>query len=162
MIAANSSPIILLGKQGKLDLLKKCFNKVIIPRSVYEEINYNSYSTEAIQLRKAIKNKWLIVEKIEVSSSLYTENLGQGEKEAISLAEKHKIMLLIDDDSAKAYALILGVEAHGTFYVLYLACVKKLISKDEALTILKNMIEHGFFISIELYTEFVDLLKSIK
>lgn len=162
MIVANSSPIIILGKQGILDLLKKCFKNLIIPKSVHDEVMHKKGSPEAVALNKAINEKWVSVEKISVSPVLLTNRIGRGEKEAISLAAKHKKLLLIDDDSAKTYASILGVEAHGTFYVIYLACLKGSISKAEATQTLESMITDGFYVSTELYSKFLDLLNSLK
>lgn len=162
MIVANSSPIIMLAKQGVLYLLKECFQKVIIPKGVYEEIMQKKESHEAISLEKAINDKWVIIEKINVMLVLDTRNISQAEKEAISLAAKHKSLLLIDDDSAKRYASIFGIEAHGTLYIIYLAYVKKFIDKPKALNLLENMIANGFYISAETYTKFLELLKSLK
>ena len=118
-------------------------------------------TSEAIALTKAIEDKWLFIEKVDVNPALKTEKIGQGEKEALSLALKHKYTLIIDDDSAKEYASIFGVEAHGTFYVIYLACIKNIIRKDDALTILKSMIANGFYVSAEAYSKFYLLLDSI-
>lgn len=158
MIVSNSSPIIILGKQGRLDLLRKCFREVIIPKRVYEEVAVKKGEPEVIALEEAAREKWLVVEKIRANKILDTGNIGEGEKEAISLAEKHKAILLIDDDSAKAYASILGVEAHGTLYAIYLSCMRKLITKDESIEILKRMIKDGFYISTDVYAKFIELL----
>jgi len=155
MIIANSSPIIILGKQGKLEFLKKCFGKVIIPKTVYIEIIKGKNSPETISLEDAIKNKWIIVEKV-TKNILVTDKIGQGEKEAISLASKYKKILLMDDDSARKYASILNVEVHGTLYVIYLAVVKGIINKEEAKNIVERMIVDGFYISIEIYSKFLD------
>ena len=38
IVVSNTSPIINLAAIGKLDLLKKCFDKVYIPPAVYNEI----------------------------------------------------------------------------------------------------------------------------
>lgn len=161
MIVSNSSPIIILGKQGSLELLRRCFKKIIIPESVYNEVLKDKNSPESIALEEAIIDKWIIVEKASVNPLLETLNLGQGEKEAISLAVKHKIMLIIDDDSAKAYAKILGVKAHGTLYVLYIAVLKKYIDKAGAKSILERMIRDGFYISTDIYSRFLELLNSL-
>lgn len=158
MIVSNSSPIIILGKQGRLDLLRKCFRKVIIPKRVYEEVAVKKGEPEVITLEEAAKEKWLVVEKIHANKIFNTGNIGEGEKEAISLAEKHKAILLIDDDSAKAYASILGVESHGTLYAIYVSCMRKIISKDESIEILKRMIKDSFYISTDLYAKFIELL----
>ena len=162
MIVSNSSPIIILGKQGMLDILKKCFKKVIIPKRVYDEVMHKKDSPESITLKKGINDKWIVIEKTAVSAFLHTKNLGQGEKEAISLAVKHKSLLLIDDDSAKTYATVLNVEVHGTFYVIYIALLKNFISKSQAKKILEDMIANGFYISTDIYSRFLDLLNSLK
>ena len=161
MIVSNSSPIIILGKQGKLELFRKCFQKIIIPISVYDEVMKKKNFPEAIALENAINNKWVIIEEITVSPLLQTLNLGKGEKEAISLAKKHSLILIIDDDSAKAYASILGVVAHGTLYVLYISCIKKYINKNSIKEILEKMIIDGFYISTDIYSKFLELLDSV-
>jgi len=162
MIASNSSPIIILAKQGLLDLLEKCFKKVIIPQSVYDEVMNKNGTPEAIALGKAIEEKWISVQKVEIIANLETKNIGQGEKESISLAHKHNCILIIDDDASKKYASIFGVEAHGTFYVIYLACTKKLISKTKAKNILEGMIADGFYVSSEFYSKFISLLEKLE
>lgn len=164
MIVANSSPLIALGKQGKLDLLRMCFNKLFISKGVYKEVMLKEDSPEAIAMKEAAegKERWVLVKETTVDKLLATQKIGQGEKEAISLAAKHNALLLIDDDSAKAYASILGVDAHGTLYVIYLSCLKKFISKSEAANMLKSMIDCGFYISTGLYSKFFELLNSIK
>ena len=162
MIVSNSSPIIILAKQGMLDLLKKCFKEVIIPESVYEEILHKSGTLEAIALNQAIKEKWISVQKVAVIVKLETKRIGQGEKEAISLAYKHKSLLVMDDDSAKKYSSIFGVESHGTFYVIYLACIRKLLDKSSAKEVLENMIADGFYISSEFYSRFIKLLDTLE
>ena len=162
MIVTNSSPIIVLGKQGRLQFLEKCFRRVIIPKAVYAEVLCKKESPEGIALEKAVKDKWVSVEAAEVSSLLRTGKLGLGEKEAISLAEKHKALLLIDDDSVKSYASMLGVEAHGTLFVVYLAYARGFISRADAKGMLDTAIANGFYISTEVYSKFVNLLNSIK
>ena len=161
MIVADSSPVIILAKQGLLELFKKCFQKLIIPQSVYEEIMQKN-TPEAVALTKAIKDKWVSIEKVAINPILKTEKIGQGEKEAISLALKRKSILIIDDDSSKKYASIFGVEAHGTLYIVYLACIKNLIKRNDALNVLKSIVADGFYVSAEIYNRFYELLSSIK
>ncbi len=150
----------MLAKHGMLGIMRKCFGKVIIPKSVYDEVARKEESPEIIALDKAIKDRWIAVEKVTVASALQTKKLGQGEKEAISLAVKRKCMLIIDDDSAKAYASIFGIEAHGVLFVIYLACKKKIIDHDGAMNVMEGMAVDGFYVSHDVYIRFFDLLNS--
>ena len=162
MIVSNATPIINFGKAGVLDILKECFINILIPRAVYNEIMEKKENSECVALRKAIDEGWINIEDNEINPLLKTNNLGKGEKEAISLAINKKALLLIDDDSAKSYASVLGVEAHGSFYVLYLACVKKIIDKNKAKEIFEGVIREGFYISTDVYSTFLKLLEEIK
>ena len=161
MIVSNSSPIINLGKQGVLELLEKCFKKVILPKSVFLEIMEKEESSEFKSLQKAIDEKWSIVESVEIDKAIDTKNLGQGEKEAISLAARKKCLLLIDDDNARKYASILNLESHGTIFVIYLSVLKGFLDKNKAKDIFENMIKDGFYVSTEVYAEFLNLLEKI-
>lgn len=159
MIVSNSSPIITLGASGKLELLKKCFKEIIIPLAVYTEISKKEESPEFISLQRGIDEKWIKIEKIEMLSLLKTPTLGDGEKEAISLASKYKVILIIDDDTAKTYAEIMRVKAHGTLYVLILAVHRNILSKKEAIEILNQLMKAGFYLSTELYGRFLEEMK---
>lgn len=162
MIVSDSSPLIMLGKQGQLDILKKCFKKVLISKSVYEEIACKKESYEAIALNNAIKEKWISVQKTETLSKLETEKLGKGEKESISLAIKHKCLLIMDDGTAKKYASIFKVDAHGTFYVILLACKKNFLDKSSAKGLLESMMAEGFYISSEVHSRFLKMIAALK
>lgn len=162
MIVADSSPIIILAKQGMFELFKKCFKKLIIPTAVHYEVMQKKGSPEAVALENAIRQKWVSVKKTDVMAELHTKNIGQGEKEAISLARKLKTMLIMDDDAAKKYASIFGIEAHGTFYVVFLACEKKAIDKSDAMHALEAMRVDGFYVSAELYSAFFELLNTME
>ncbi len=162
MIVINSSPIINLGKQGKLEIFKNCFGKILIAYAVYQEVVKKTGSPEAVAVMKAIEDRWIIVERVPIHHMLNTLKIAQGEKEAISLAAKHDSLLIIDDDIAKRYAAILGIEAHGTLYVLYLACIKKIINHDNAKDIFNTMVKDGFYLSTDIYIKFLELLNSLK
>lgn len=159
MMVTNTSPLINFGKQGRLDII--CSNVILIPEAVYIEILRKESSPEVLIISKAIKDKTIIVEKIRIHSLLMSARIGQGEKEAITLAYKYKCNLIIDDDSARSYAALLKVEARGTLSVLLHAVKKKKITKPEAKKLLEAMISERFYISTELYREYLELLSKI-
>ncbi|MBI2137346.1 DUF3368 domain-containing protein [Candidatus Woesearchaeota archaeon] len=161
MIVTNSSPLIVLGRQGRLQLLKMCFQRVMIPRAVYDEVLVKKDSPEAAALESAVSDEWISVESVVVNPLLGTDKLGEGEKHAVSLAAKHKVLLLLDDDAAKSYASLVGVEVHGTIFIVYLACARGIISVAEARGIVDSAIVGGFYISTEVYSAFLRLLDSV-
>lgn len=159
---SNASPIINLGKQGVLELLKSCFKQVIIPKAVYDEINIKKESIEAKSLEKGIGDKWINIEEAVISPILNTLNLGNGEKEAISLASKHRDILLIDDDSARKYASLLNGECHGIIWIIYISVLKGFIDKEKAKGLLEALIGDGFYVSTEIYADFINRLEALQ
>ncbi len=160
MIVSNSSPLISLGKIGKLGLFQCCFSRIIIPDAVYHEITQKEESPETIAIQKAIEEKWIAVEKIEPNPVLKTEKLGKGEQEAISLAVQHNAILIIDDDTAKMYARLMGIEAHGTLFVVFSAWRKGLLSREGSIDLLNLLVKNGFYLSTEVYAEVLNDLSS--
>jgi predicted nucleic acid-binding protein len=73
------------------------------------------------------------------------------------LAAEKQLILIIDDDSAKSFASIIEVETHGTLYILYLSFCKKIITENQARNIFKRMVKDGFYVSIEIYSRFMEL-----
>jgi len=161
MIVVNTSPLILLGKQGMLHILRHCFEHIAIPASVSGELLKKKESPEALAMKQAVCEGWIYVEEITVLPFLSnTASLGKGEKEAISLAHQHHCVLIIDDDTAKTFAGVAGVEAHGCLYVLLLAVKKKFITPTQARILVEGMIRDGFYLSTEVYAEFCALVCS--
>ena len=175
MIVSDSSPIINLGKQGFFELLKKCFGKVIVPKAVFAEIMKKEDSIEAKAFEKGINEKWIIVEEVGFTISLTSELenkvslasfcaipiKSRASKEAISLVAKMDCLLLIDDDNGKKYASILNIESHRTIFVVFLSVLKKFINKEKAKKLFEDMVKEGFYVSTELYAEFLNLLERI-
>lgn len=159
MIISNSTPIIHLGKVGRLDLLQKCFGDLYIPEEVFLEISAVPESLEAILLQRALTEKWIEMEKIPLDPKLdlFLE-LDIGELKAISLALKKKKPLLIDDKAGKQVAILFHVEAHGTLFVILEAYRQKLVNRQEAVDIVNRMMRNEFYISSDVYALFLELI----
>ena len=159
MVIVNSSPIITLGKISKLELLRKLFDIVIISEQVYKEIRSKPYNEETIAIKKAVEDdKWIKVQKsIELKV-----NLGIGEASSLSLASKLKQPLIIDDRKAVFVANTLGIECHGTLFIVLLALKRKIIkSKKEAIDIVNQLIGNNLYLSSDALSEFYVLLNKV-
>lgn len=61
-VVANSTPLIVLGRIGRLDILKELYHEIFIPTAVYREVT--AIGDEAcIQIKNA--NEWIRVERIQ-------------------------------------------------------------------------------------------------
>ena len=159
-IASNASPLIFLAKIGKLELLDNY--EVIIAKQVQEEIlrgglsgREDSYKIESLVVSNKIK-----VEEIEINKELDKQNLGEGEKAAISLAISKKInFIMLDERKARRIAKFYKLTPRGTIGILTEALKNNKISKKEFRDLIQKLIKEGYRISEELIME---LLKDIK
>lgn len=159
MIVSNTSPLIHLAKVGKLELLKRVFNKVEIPLSVYNEIIKHPKSIETIIIKKAINEGWLIIKKVTLKEPFKKfSTVAKTELEVIALAIKEGKTAIIDDKNAVQIANIFNVEVHGTLFIILKAVKEKLLKKEEAIDVVNQMMENEFYLSSDVYALFLKLL----
>ncbi len=65
---------------------------------------------------------------------------------------------IVDDDIARTAGEILGVEVHGTIYLIFLMVRKGKLSKQDAKARINNMITEGFWMGHKQYLTVLDLL----
>ena len=159
-LISNASPLIFLAKIDKLELLEGY--EVIIAKQVYEEILKGGETgrEDAHKIENLIKNNRIKVEETSINNELEKQNLGEGEKAAISLGIKKKIkLILLDERKARRVAKFYNLTPRGTIGVLSEALNKNKISKKEFKELIQKLIKEGFRISEELIME---LLREIQ
>ena len=152
---SNATALICLGKINKLDILKRLYSAVIIPPAVKKEILFEekeSYSS----IKNAIESGWIKVVEPKKSIAL---GLGAGENQAISLAKEKKDKIILDDALAVKAANVFGIPTVRTTTVRFTALQKKIINKPQALSILNQLIENGYYISTKDYAILMSRLK---
>ena len=142
-VIVNTTPLIALAGIGQLDLLRRLYSEITIPRAVNREI----ISEPARSLVSAAE--WIKVEKITgtVQKSAFSSRLHAGEIEVIMLAQQAGADLLImDDNAAKKTAKYLGLTVTGTMGVLLRAKKEGLISEVKPL--IDGLISDGLYVSL--------------
>lgn len=148
MIISDSTTLIILNNINRIDLLK-IFEKVYIPKKVYEEIN--------------IKNDFLLPNFIEIKeinkNELYfylTKILDEGESEAIVLAKEMNLGLIIDEKKGRNIAKNLNIKIIGFLGVLYINYNKNKITEKEIRKIISEARQKGYRISDKLLKDFFE------
>ena len=147
-VIVNSTPLIVLSGVGRLDLLKKLYGEVIIPKAVYREVTAKK---DSVCMQVIGESDWIHIEKIRDRSEkkMYKAKLHDGEVEVMILAqEKQADLVVIDDNAAKKTAKYLGLMVTGTIGVLIKA--KKLGHLDAVRPVLDEIKENGFYIGTAL------------
>jgi predicted nucleic acid-binding protein len=147
---ADTSSLIHPAKVPRFwNMMRETFEKLLIPGAVHAEIlkGRGVGSPDVPVIENAIDQGWIEVRKIRKERAL-PDNLGEGEKEAISLMKKEKgkvDWLLIDDEVASRTArLLFGLAVHSTVYLLIYWREKGLLEPAQALIMLDELVQTGY------------------
>ena len=157
----NSSPLIYLAKACALNLLLSIYTEVLIPLEVYREAVIKGLEKgfkDAIAVKKAVDSRQLSILKAypRRSRTLTTSFpcLDRGEAEVLTLALAYKpCHVIIDDKLGRIAVRMLGIEVHGTLYIIIMAIRKGLISSTKTLELLNRLEVSEFRLSTEVYLE---------
>ena len=118
---SNTSPLSNLAIIGRLELLEKQFQRIVIPDAVEDELRLlpNRTARESLDLAKSAG--W--IEVVRPSNQVLIESLRSclhlGEAAAIALATETKPdLLLIDEREGRQAAHRLGIEVKGVLGIL--------------------------------------------
>jgi predicted nucleic acid-binding protein len=110
----NSSPLISLDRIGLLDILGRLGPEVVIPRGVLAEIARGPAPINPSRLA--------IHQTVDISAIdpvVAGWDLGRGESEVLTwAASQRQAVAILDDLAARRCAASLGIEPHGTLFVL--------------------------------------------
>jgi predicted nucleic acid-binding protein len=118
---ADATPIILLAKVGRLDLLTLLADEVFLPSPVVREIKRGDPSDMA---RQAIESGWgtLVAVRYIPVAVRSQSRLDPGEASVLALALKQpSCTVVLDDNAGRRAAKQLGLSCIGTLGVLLLA-----------------------------------------
>ena len=147
IIIADSSPLIGLARIGQLGLLPQLARRMVVPRAVWAEVT--GARTDAPGASEVAAQTW--IEVLEADWQVVAPLLimvGQGEAEAIALAQETSSVLLLDDLRARKLAGRLGLRRMGTVALLGRAKREGLIPKLKPM--LDALVANGIFIRQEL------------
>ena len=147
MIVADTGPIIVFARIGRLALLQQVVETVIIPNAVYDELVTAGRGRPGADALS--QSAWIQHESIgDPGATQHFPNiLEQGEREAIILAEERQATLLLDDQRARQEAESRGIEVVGVLWVLGEAKRRGFIS--EAGTIIDELLAVGYWLHPE-------------
>ncbi len=134
LVVSDATPLNVLVRAGRVDLLHALFGRVVIPTAVAEEMSRPA-TPEVVRDWVANLPTWLDVRSPSTLDAGAPRN--RGEREAISLAkELGADLLLADDAKARAAAVRAGISVAGTIGVLEAAAAKGLVALRDALAAL--------------------------
>jgi predicted nucleic acid-binding protein len=154
IVVADTSPLNYLVRSRYVWILPELFGKVVVPNAVVTEMQHPRAPAD-VQAFSGSPPAWLeCVEVGRVEDGL-DSSLGDGEREAISLAlQFHADALLIDDLAGRKEAQSRGIAARGTLAILLQASLRGHLDFPTAFNQLQQL---GFRASRALQEELYNL-----
>ncbi len=157
IVVSDTSPVTNLAAIGRLDLLQKLYEKVIIPQAVYRELAHVSdgmQGTTPLQIPEWIECQAVVDRAVVTALQMEVD---EGEAEAIALAMELKAdFLLLDERHGRAIASRFGLRFIGLLGVVieakhrgYIPAVKPIV--DDL------MVRAGFWVSQQLYARVLQI-----
>lgn len=140
MVVADASVLIVLAKMQRLRLLQRVYGPVTIGPVVKTEVLDQGKAVSAIgveQIDQPLTARWIRVVSLTARERQFMRRLqrgtrlGEGEAEALALAQGRGWLLLVDDKEARAVAATLGIAYLGTAGVLLEAFFHKHLALEE-------------------------------
>lgn len=159
IIISDAGPLIIFALTGNFYILEALFEQIIIPPTVCEELAISRGLPGSNELRKRLDAGFIVVEKISKREP-FTALLDVGEAEAISLAIKKDMLLLIDEKRGRSIAQMHKLNFLGSGRVLIAAKEKKIINSTTE--VMDQFIDSGYRISESLYRKIIELANEDK
>ena len=125
-IVVNASPLILLGKIGRLHLLNDLFDTVYIPLAVLQEIQMAEKTEVELNLSSIMFQHLKVTNKVAVLGLLGRLHIGEVEV-MVGAIESGIQQVALDDNAARNKAKQLGLDVTGTLGILLRAHANGLI-----------------------------------
>lgn len=163
----DATPFIYL---GKIDLIRKIGHFTedkYITKSIYNEVvvegkksgEPGGFLIESV-IRAGIIRKRTPTDKQYVRYPKENPRIHVGDADVLALAAELNGIALPDDDEARGMAEIEGIDHHGTIYLLLRMMKMGLLTKDETLEKVDEMIHMGWRCSTELYAGILKAVRS--
>ncbi|MGO9274581.1 MAG: DUF3368 domain-containing protein [Terriglobia bacterium] len=119
IVIADTSPLNYLALIGEAEILKRLYGRVVIPGAVLRELQHLQ-TPAAVADWIARRPGYLEVEQATKAPDVGLQFLGEGEREAIILAEQHRpqALLLMDEGKGRREARRRNLRVTGTLGVL--------------------------------------------
>jgi predicted nucleic acid-binding protein len=138
IVVADASPLRYLVLIGEVELLPALYGDVLIPSEVVNELT-RPRTPESVRRWISGAPQWLQVRVPFGSPSAFPDALGNGEREAIMLAEElHADALLVDDWAARQEAARRNLLVIGTLRILSSAAEKGMVDLPSAIARLRT------------------------
>ncbi len=157
--AVDASPLIYLGKIGRLDILEQ-YSEALVPPEVIAEVERGREKgyTEALQVQRLVELGRVKVRRVRQLPGEW--NLDRGETAVLALALREKVdEVVVDDRAAIGVAKYLGLRAVSVPFLLLRERRTGGLSQEAFKECLNRLMAEGYYLSTTLYNKLLEVGK---
>ena len=164
MIVADATPLVHLGRAGLADLLPKLYERVVVPASVWREVAGGGRSRPEVHVLQNASERWLEARDLSPRARKMSQSfrrgapVGQGEADAIALAQTLRSPVLMDDRVAVDLARMRGVETRWTTSVVVEASRLGVLDRRAARRAIESLVASGLWIRQDVLLRILAIL----
>jgi len=153
-LVVDASPLIILARTGKIDLLKILGTPIQVPESVSREVR--AHSDDAAKILETVE--WLReVPDAQKLPLVRSWDLGAGESSVLEWARAHHpAHAILDDYAARKLANVLAIRVTGTLGLALLA--KRAGVVPSARSLVEEFLRAGLYLSAPLVEQALRLV----
>ena len=150
----NASPLILLGKAGRLNLLAGLADELVVPQAVLNEVQVRKTGFSIVATLNS-SSRFRIAEDILAPQELMVWDLGRGETQVIALAlVANYDRIVLDDLEARRCAQAMGLRVIGTLGVIARAKRSGII--EQAYPVIQEVCRAGLYVTDDLVAQILN------
>jgi len=140
----DSSPLIVLGKSGQLELLFKLAGELAVPAAVFREVTVRKEETALMAFLEQ-SGRLQVPSDTELHPDVLAWDLGRGESQVISLAvRQNAARVVLDDLEARRCASSMSIRVIGSLGIVVMAKQKGLIA--QAKPVIERLLQGGLYL----------------
>ena len=170
----DSTPLIYLTRVSLARFLKEIAEEKFTTSKVFIEVVEGGkrkgvpeaslleklFGEGVIRVRNPVDEDYLRSVK-EMAAESERQPLHEAEAGVLCLAKELNGIVVADDQVARSVARLLGIELHGTGFVLGRIFATEKIDREEFIEKVNEMREMGWYVSAEDYLAIIEYLKSL-
>lgn len=162
----DATPLIHLAKVGLASLIEAIPTRKFAARSVFREVVERGKAkglADALALARLFEGGAITIadgsDIVLLRTLAKIRGLEEPDAETLAIAKEFNYRAVVDDLLARRVARTYGIDFVGTPHVIILGIGNSLLTKEEGVNAIDNMIEAGWRCGPELYREIVRLIR---